>query len=34
MPTDLPGLIKQPKTMQAMLQMEKFDLAVVRKAAV
>ena len=32
-PTELPDLIKQPKAMQAMLQMKKFDLAALRKAA-
>ena len=32
-PTELPDLIRQPKAMQAMLQMKKFDLAVLRKAA-
>ena len=32
-PTELPDLIKHPKAMQAMLQMKKFDLAALRKAA-
>jgi predicted 3-demethylubiquinone-9 3-methyltransferase (glyoxalase superfamily) len=32
-PTELPDLIKHPKAMQAMLQMKKFDLATLRKAA-
>ena len=32
-PTELPQLIKHPKAMQAMLQMKKIDLDVLRKAA-
>jgi len=32
-PTELPDLIKHPKAMQVMLQMKKFDLATLRKAA-
>jgi len=32
-PTDLPDLIRHPKAMQAMLQMKKFDLGALRKAA-
>ena len=32
-PTELPDLIKQPKAMHAMLQMKKFDLGALRKAA-
>lgn len=32
-PTELPQLIKHPKAMQAMLQMKKIDLDILRKAA-
>jgi predicted 3-demethylubiquinone-9 3-methyltransferase (glyoxalase superfamily) len=32
-PTELPQLIKHPKAMQAMLQMKKIDLDVLRRAA-
>ncbi len=32
-PTELPQLIKHPKAMQAMLEMKKIDLDVLRKAA-
>ena len=32
-PTELPDLIRHPKAMQAMLQMKKFDLHELRKAA-
>jgi predicted 3-demethylubiquinone-9 3-methyltransferase (glyoxalase superfamily) len=32
-PTELPQLIRHPKAMQAMLEMKKIDLDVLRKAA-
>jgi predicted 3-demethylubiquinone-9 3-methyltransferase (glyoxalase superfamily) len=32
-PTELPQLISNPKGMQAMLQMKKFDIDTLRKAA-
>lgn len=32
-PTELPQLIKHPKALQAMLQMDKIDLETLRKAA-